>query len=371
MKTQISLIYGGRSTEHDCSIGMYRHFSVRRDEILARFQLAKVIYIGLAGEVTVRACRPGEFPGHDDVVSSGTRVPSDDLPKLLKVDNVFLFSLLQGQDGEDGSFQAISEFFDLQSSCGHILTNAVGNDKFLQHQVAVSASSELAPVPTLKCLARDPAATRDGLKPFLGHECVLKPNTGGGSFLTELASSLTLEDVERFAGRASPFCDHFLVQRRVVGRDVTCGVLYRHGQPTLLPVAVLETDSSFFGYEEKWIKNAGYDVNFDALPRETEERIHRVTRQLVTRFDYHTYCRFDFMLAENGDIHFLEVNTGPGLTEASIYPKMLARGGLSLTDLLAASMDNERMNIERRKEFRRHVQDVRVDNHKGHGEMAA
>ena len=371
MKTQISLIYGGRSTEHDCSVSMYRHFRVRREEILARFQLAKVIYIDISGEVTVLACRPGKFPKHEDVVSSGVKVPSDDLPKLLKMDNVFLFSLLQGQDGEDGRFQAISEFFDLKSSCGHILTNAVGNDKFLQHQIAVSVANDLTPVQTLMCRSRDPDPAESDLRPFIGRECVLKPNTGGGSFLTELVSSLTEEDVESFAGRAWPFCDHFLVQRRVAGRDVTCGVLHRHGRPKLLPVAVLETASNFFGYEEKWIKDVGYEVNFDALTDEVAERIRRITGQLVSRFDYHTCCRFDYMLGENGDIHFLEVNTGPGLTEASIYPKMLARGGLSLTDLLSASMENEGRNVERRKEFRQHVQSVRVASCKGHGELAA
>jgi len=371
MTQQISLVYGGRSVEHDCSIGMFNHFVSQADQILARYNVAKIIYIDLSGEVTVYNCRPHELPAHDEVVASGVRVVADDLPKMLRIDGVFLFSLLQGQDGEDGRLQAVSEFFDLKSSCGHILTNAVGNDKHLQHQIAVEAAPEIVPIKALLLSTQDSVPTDNDLAPFIGKECVLKPNTGGGSFLTELVGNLARQDVTDFAARARPFCNHFLLQERVQGQDVTCGVLLRNRQPELLPVAVLETASKFFGYEEKWIKDEGYHVNFATVPVEVTERVQRITRQLVHRFDYHTYCRFDFMIGENHEVYFLEVNTGPGLTEASIYPKMLKQAGLSLVDLLAAAIENEEKNTDRRKQFQQSVQSVRVSNHKGGDNIAA
>lgn len=371
MTQQISFVYGGRSVEHDCSIGMYNHFVAQAEEILAHYYAAKVIYIDITGEVTVYTCSPNELPTHEEIVAFGVRVAADDLPKMLRIDNVFLFSLLQGQDGEDGRFQAISEFFNLKSSCGQIVTNAVGNDKDLQHQIAVATSPELVPIKSMLLPTQDCVPSDKDLAPFIGKECVLKPNTGGGSFLTELVGNLTRQNVIDFAARSGPFCNHFLLQERVEGQDVTCGVLLRDGQPQLLPVAALETASKFFGYEEKWIKDEGYNVNFDAVPPEVSARVQRITRQLMHRFDYHTYCRFDFMMGNNHEVFFLEVNTGPGLTEASIYPKMLRQAGMSLVDLLTAAIKNEEKNLERRKQYLESVQSVRVSNHKGGDELAA
>lgn len=364
MTQSVSFIYGGRSVEHDCSIGMYNHFVDQADQILAKYYAAKVIYIDISGQVTVYSCFPHELPAHEDVVACGVRVAVEDLPKILRIDNVFLFSLIQGQDGEDGCFQAISEFFNIKTSCGQILTNAVGNDKDLQSQIALAASPELTPINSILLSTQDFEPSENDLSPFIGKECVLKPNTGGGSFLTELVDNLSSKDVIDFAYRSAQFSNHFLLQERVKGQDVTCGVLLRHGEPQLLPIAVLETASNFFGYEEKWIRNEGYHVNFDCVPPKVAARVQRITQQLIRRFDYHTYCRFDFMANERHEVFFLEVNTGPGLTEASIYPKMLKQAGMSLVDLLKAAIDNEARNKERRKQYLNSVQSVSVSNYK-------
>jgi D-alanine-D-alanine ligase len=111
--TRIAIIYGGRSVEHGWSVGMYEHLrDVFDADLEAGVAVEAVVYLALDGTLYVARAAETGLPSHREVLSTGRVEALFFLPMILKQLDVFVFSLLQGQDGEDGQIQAIAQFLE-------------------------------------------------------------------------------------------------------------------------------------------------------------------------------------------------------------------------------------------------------------------
>ncbi|MER9146995.1 hypothetical protein NKH92_30615 [Mesorhizobium sp. M0871] len=186
--------------------------------------------------------------------------------------------------------------------------------------------------------------------------CVLKPNTLGGSFLTEWRDQLSMDGLRAYSERVALYDSSFLAQQRIVGKEYTCGVLIDGHSITALPVARIDNPSGFFGYHQK-IQPGSYSVDFD-VNKDLKTHIVSISRQIAREIGFHTFARLDFIVDDQQRIYFFEVNLVPGLTTASIYPKMLEKAGFDLRHLIRLAVSNE--TCHRHREAMRKAETSRV-----------
>jgi len=347
-----ALIYGGRSVEHDWSIAMYDDFAETHNSApRADISPVSIYYISRFGSVLRLMLEGDRLPKHDEFTARAERHPLDSLAHLLKSDGLFVFSLLQGQDGEDGQIQALAQFHDIPGSFGDKTAAMLSADKYLQGVVANRVCAELTPIPTVHISRGNlESGIAEAVRDIAG-PCVLKPNTLGGSFLTECTDELSEESLRSYSERIAPYDPSFLVQQRIFGTEYTCGVLIDRNEITALPIARINDPSGFLGYDQK-TKKGSYSVEFHDINSVLQNRIAAISAQITRTFKLHTFGRLDFIVDKQQGIHFFEVNVVPGLTGASIFPKILAKAGIDLCHVIRLAASNE-MYQRRREEIRK------------------
>ncbi|UVK50473.1 D-alanine--D-alanine ligase [Mesorhizobium sp. AR02] len=346
---QLALIYGGRSVEHDVSIAMYNHIAdVFNNASDANISPARIYYISRSGDLLRLALDWDRLPKHDEFATRAETHPLASLAHLLKSEGLFVFSLLVGQDGEDGQIQALAQFHDIPGSFGDKTAAMLSADKYLQGVVANRLCPELTPIPTVHVSQGNlDAGITEALRHLAG-PCVLKPNTLGGSFLTEWTDKLSEESLRTYSERIAAYDASFLVQQRIVGTEYTCGVLINHHEIMPLPIARINNPSGFLGYDQK---KREVSVTFHDVEEMLHTRIGSICTKISREFRLHTFGRLDFIVDERQCIHFFEVNVVPGLTATSIFTKMLAQAGFDLCRLIRLAASNE--------VYQRHLENIR------------
>jgi D-alanine-D-alanine ligase len=340
---QFSVIYGGRSVEHDVSVSMYQKMC-REIALADGPTLSGVHFITKNGEYICETVQGTMPPSHDEMCSSLHRRSITDLPKLVKSDGSFLFSLLVGRDGEDGRIQGVAEFFGFLGSFGSVDASSLGINKWAFGILAEHATGgRVKVIPgSLVRPSRSIAEIDRAIDSVAGYPCVVKPNRQGSSFGVRAIESATPHAIRRYFDEFKDFDTEFLVQRRIVGREITCGCLQDLNHISTLDVVEVVTSSQLFGYEAKW---QGEPYSLSSLPDSYDRRlVENVSETLMSTFSIHTMARFDYILADDG-LYVLEVNTVPGMSALSIYPAMLARKGLGLLDVIDVARRNEQSRI--------------------------
>ncbi|WP_426411761.1 D-alanine--D-alanine ligase family protein [Bradyrhizobium ganzhouense] len=348
---QLALMYGGRSVEHDWSIAMYNDVADALNNALDTDILpALVYYISRFGDVLRLVLESRRLPKHDEFTARAELYPLASLAQLLKNDGLFVFSLLQGQDGEDGQIQALSQFYDIPGSFGDKTAAVLSADKYLQGIVANRLCPELTAIPTVQVTQGNlDSGIAEALR-RLTSPCVLKPNTLGGSFLTECIDELSEVSLRSYYQRIAPYDFSFLVQQRIVGTEYTCGVLVDRHEVSALPIARINNPSGFLGYDQKTLKGS-YSVEFHDVDNILQTRIASISTQIARDFKLHTFGRIDFIVDKQQRVYFFEVNVVPGLTSGSIFPKILANAGFDLCHIIRLAASNE--------VYQRHREEVR------------
>jgi D-alanine-D-alanine ligase len=176
--------------------------------------------------------------------------------------------------------------------------------------------------------------------------------------MTEAVNSLDDFDLRTYAESIRNYDDRFLVQRRIVGTEHTCGVICQEGKYHALPVARIQNTSQFLGYKEKTSKGS-YEVVFPDEKSVLCHRIQKISERIAKLFDVHTFCRLDFIVDDQERIFFFELNIVPGLTAGSIFPKMMARAGLDVMDLIPIAFENEDIRHKRELQRKRATSEIR------------
>lgn len=362
MSMDIGLLFGGRSTEHDASVDMY--FNVMHSLSASeepRLRVNALYYIAKNGVTYVHQITPPrEFPKSRNALLSGEVIERARLPYLMKAAGFFIFSLMQGREGEDGKYQGVAEVFDIPGSFGETFSAAVGMNKWVQSlMVEQLAKGDLTPIETILLrVGASPSEIDAAVNRFRGRPAIVKPNSMGGSFMTKIVDEINAATLSAYLAELEGYDTYGLVQTRIMGREVTCGCFVRNGHVDVLPVMELLTAGSFFGAQEKFSPH-GYEA-IVLSDREMAEKIGGISRRLCELCGYHTLCRFDYLVDEVGRIYFLEVNTIPGLTKGSVYPKMLKAAGYDLQDLIIESIRNEERIVGRRRDQYRRIESFQM-----------
>ena len=351
-RPRVALVFGGRSSEHAVSCSTAA--SVLRSIDRTKYD---VLPIGIAKDghwVLVDddpeplRLIPGQVPEVDGAgasvlvpLSAGDRSltvlePGQPPRALGEVDVVF--PLLHGPFGEDGTIQGLLDLADVRYVGSGVTASAVMMDKAMMKVVFEAAGLKVGPyvVITDREWRRDPDAALEKIEP-LGWPVFVKPARAGSSMgITKVDELAGLRAAIEAAREHDP---KVIVEAAVVGREIECGVLEGHGveppRTSVLGEAVVVQGHAFYDFEAKYL--AENDVRLDC-PAEVPADVARTIQEMSARAFEAAGCeglaRVDFFYTPGGDVIINEINTMPGFTPHSMYPRMWAATGLGYAELI-------------------------------------
>ena len=331
----VVVIYGSDSSEWEVSVRSGEFTASQIDgskydvyEMFARFgRWSLAAYRKNGGSrVAIAECERPEIDKNDfSVVVDGEKIKFD-----------YAYIMQHGTPGENGLMQGYLEMSGVPHSGCNAFVAAITFDKF-------SCKSYLKDVDFVKC-ADDMFIRKgescDGLAQKaverLGLPMFVKPTDGGSSFgVTKVKK---VEDFDAAVDAAFAEGNTVMAESAVVGRELTCAVYFNGHENVALPVIEIISDNEFFDYEAKY-NGHSREVCPAQIPDVLRDEIQDVSKKIYAHLGCSGLVRVDYIASEAG-LYFLEVNTIPGMTSASLVPQMVRAAGMSMTDFLTAIIEN-------------------------------
>ena len=341
-RTRVAILFGGRSAEHEVSLQSARNIIGAIDQskyepVLIGIDRDGAWYLNDESISLLNADDPRLIAlnrSHKPVSlipgdRSGVLVGLQESVAVPPVD--VLFPVLHGPYGEDGSVQGLARLANVACVGSDILGSAVGMDKDVAKRLLRDAG---IPVAKHICLRRrdvDP-----GLPKRVGNELAypayVKPSNMGSSVgVVRVESEAELLEAVDYAFR---YDTKVVIEETIVGREIECSVL-GNDEPVASGVGEIVTADGFYSYEKKYIDEDGAKLRIPAdLDADTVERVRAVAVASFKVLECRGMARVDMFLTAAGEIYLNEVNTIPGFTKISMYPKLWQAAGISYTDLI-------------------------------------
>ncbi|MCW2781036.1 MAG: D-alanine/D-alanine ligase [Marmoricola sp.] len=349
-KPRVAVVFGGRSSEHSISC-------ISAGSVIAALDADKydVVPIGITtdGRWVLESAEgghlgfgpQGELPvvrGTSEVAlgSSQELVVSGpgEVPKTLGGVDV-VFPVMHGPWGQDGTLQGLLELAGLRYVGAGVLSSAVGTDKHFMKLLFQAQGLPVLPYVVVRPLEweRDAGSVRESVA-SLGYPVFVKPARAGSSFgisRVDVPSELdaAIEEARRFDPKV-------LVEAAAEGaREVEIGVLQGldGAAPETSEIAEIRVDAAhaFYDFEAKYLpeQNTTLDVPAD-LPSDIAARIRDLAVQAFVALDVEGLARVDFFVFADGRVEVNEVETMPGFTSTSMFPRMWAASGLEYPELV-------------------------------------
>jgi D-alanine-D-alanine ligase len=345
-RQRVAVILGGRSREHEVSVRSARSVVSALDA--ARWE-AVPIAITRSGAwldaVTTRAGLDSHLASFEGEGRSILRSPQA-LAALASCD--VAFPLVHGTFGEDGTMQGFLEMADMPYAGAGVAASAIGMDKALMKALFREAGIRVTRYSVIRSweYTLSQKASMRLIEETCGYPCFVKPANGGSSVgITRAASREDLPE----AFRAAFACDDkVVVEQAVIGREVECSVLGNE-QPEASIVGEVEPDRDFYDYDSKYAASSTTTLH---IPARLSEPVAEEVRQLAVRMyqvmGCEGYARVDFFVTPGDQVVANEINTIPGFTSISMYPKLWKASGLGYSDLLTRILELAIERHERR-----------------------
>ena len=239
--------------------------------------------------------------------------------------------ILHGKNGEDGTVQGLLAMAGIPIiGCG-CLSSALCMDKLRAHQVAAAAG---IPVPqNLELRAIPPETEVRKLAETLGYPLFVKPVNGGSSY--GISRVTAPEELMPAVLTAFQHDDKVLLETAIDGVEVGCAIIGQNDDLTIGVVDEIEIPSGFFDFTEKYTQKNSAIHTPGRMTVETAEEIQETAKKLYRALDCAGFARVDMFLAKDGTVYFNEINTIPGFTSLSRFPKMLMATGMTFQEVVA------------------------------------
>lgn len=354
-KIRVGVIFGGRSGEHEISVRSARAVVEALD--VSRYSVIPIA-IARNGHWLSPVESAGLLPEEarrllSDEITSGTRadvaiIGDPSRPGLVRLNCDgeaippraldVIFPVIHGTYGEDGTIQGLLEMAGVPYvGCG-VLASSCGMDK-----VTMKALFREAGLPVCQYSwflrgewEREPDALVRRIEEELGYPCFVKPaNLGSSVGISRAADRRTLEAA---VDLAALYDRKVIVEEGLDAREIECAVIGNDEPEASLPgeYVMLDERAAFLDYTEKYSGTGHVEFVVPAsLPDETTKRVQELAKKAFRTVDGSGLARVDFFLRrDNGDLVLNELNTMPGLTEVSGYPKMWEASGRPFASVL-------------------------------------
>lgn len=243
------------------------------------------------------------------------------------------FVMIHGTPGEDGILQGYLELMGIPFTTGNVLNMSL---TFSKHATTSYLRNRGYNVADSKLLEEEESPDIDEILAITGLPCFVKPNEGGSSIgMSKVSERNQLLPAIQKAKAVFP---EVLIERFMVGREVTCGVLPINGKPTALPPTEIITDNEFFDYAAKY-EGQSKEITPAEIGEEQTARVQDLAMRIYRSLNCKGMVRVDFILIE-GQPHVIEVNTVPGFSEHSIIPQQAGAAGISSTQLITEVIES-------------------------------
>lgn len=341
-RLRVALLFGGRSAEHDVSVlsagNVFRALDPAHYEVVP-------IAITRAGAWLLCSLESHVFP--TAVPETGQRValipggagrllvmPAEEgHPADLSLVVDVIFPVLHGPFGEDGTVQGVAELAGVAYVGSGVLGSAAAMDKDTARRLMRDSG---LPVARYLSFNIGDAPMFEAVTAKLGRQVFVKPARCGSSVGVNKAA--TQEEFTSAIAEAFRHDRKILVEEYVRGREVECGVLEGEDGSLLvsLPGEIVPTNQhSFYSYEAKYLDEHGAEIKVPAdLSGTVRDEVRKLSAEAFRALGCEGMARIDFFLCENGKLLINEVNTLPGFTKISMYPKVMEASGVSYPDLV-------------------------------------
>jgi D-alanine-D-alanine ligase len=361
-KLKVGVIFGGRSGEHEVSLRSAESVINALDR--HKYQ---VIPIGITKQGRWLASREATNLLPSSVMATG------DLPVaifgdptrqgLAKFDGEqattnekldVIFPVLHGTYGEDGTIQGLFEMADVPYvGCG-VLGSACGMDKVVMKRLFREAGLPIVPFTHFLRTQweADPLLIETGIAEDLGFPCFVKPANLGSS--VGISKATDLKSLNAAIALAARFDRKIVVEQGVNAREIELSVLGNDAPVASLPGEIVPQDVAFYDYHTKYVSADGARLVIPAeLSAEQITQFQELAVRVFQAIDGSGLGRVDFFLEkETGEIFVNEINTMPGFTSISMYPKLWEASGLSYSALIDRLIE---LALERHREKSRNV----------------
>ena len=360
-RIRVLLLFGGRSAEHDVS--RVSAASVARALDPAKYEILPVGITPdgrwLLGGEARRALEAGRDALPDAFVVEGvpvTEMPDPGRRELVPLDPAtgaalvdagfdVVLPLLHGPYGEDGTVQGLFELADMPYVGSGVVGSAVAMDKVIMKRAFAAAGLPVAEWRVLRD-GHDVGAFCDLVELELGYPCFAKPaNMGSSVGVSKAGDRQELEAAVDFALR---FDEWAIVEEAIPGREIEVGILGDDPPEASVPAEIVPGDE-FYSYADKYESDAADLLVPAPLTDEECEDVRGLAMQAFEACRCEAMARVDFFFEENGRGFLVnEVNTIPGFTAISQYPRMWQESGVPYSELLDRLIDLAFERHERR-----------------------
>lgn len=317
MKKTIAIVAGGDSGEYDISIK--------------------------SGHVVKKHLDPDKYQGYLIHIKKGAWTYTSDTGDIVQVDKNdfsitvdgtkilfdFVFIAIHGTPGEDGKLQGYFDLLGLKyNSCG-LTTSAITFNKHFCKELVRQLGIAMAT--SVNVFSYKPYSVEDILAK-ISLPCIVKPSCGGSSVATSL-----VEQPEQLADAIKiGFTEdsEVLIEEFIAGTEVTNGVIQQHGDIRVLPITQIIPTQKFFDYNDKYLNAKTEEITPANISEEQANKVREASALIYKQLNCKGMVRIDYII-KNDTPYFLEVNTVPGLSEASIIPQQARAVGISLMELFS------------------------------------
>ncbi|MBQ8022069.1 MAG: D-alanine--D-alanine ligase [Bacteroidales bacterium] len=333
--SNIAVIYGSDSSEWEVSCRSGEFVASRIDdtqysiyEIFARFGKWQLVAFRKKDSMRItfpEGARPEINKNDFSVNVYGEKVKLD-----------YAYIVQHGKPGENGLLQGYFEMLGIPfSSCSAFVSTVVFDKYSCKNYLRDADFVHLAPDVFVRRGMDIPAVAEKTLA-RLGLPVFVKPTDGGSSFgISKVKQPEDLVSAIQYAFTEGP---SVIIEKAISGREFTCAAYRNADGVQTLPVIEIVTDNEYFDYDAKYNGNSR-EICPAPISPEHSDRIRETTRKIYEHLGCSGVVRVDYIDGEDG-LYFLEVNTIPGMTSASLVPKMVRTAGLDMTAFLTEIIEN-------------------------------
>ena len=326
----VLLLFGGESSEHEVSISSARNVYAALDD--TKFDVV-LCFIDKHGKWHLLNDLGMTISTHDapQLVPALGSACFMTIPASHMIQPDVIFPILHGKNGEDGSVQGLAQLLHIPIVGCDMTASALCMDKLATKRIL--EASGITVVDYAVHHQGEVKPSFSNLSASLGSVLFVKPNRAGSSVgvsrvTNEEELAKALDDAHRHDAVA-------LIERAAVGREIEVAVLGNPPKHQASRPGEIQADGEFYSYDSKYSSTSGSKVIIPAeMTDETEQRIRDIALNAYSLLGCKGLARVDFFLLDDGTIYLNEVNTIPGFTNISMYPKLWRQAGLNYPELI-------------------------------------
>ncbi len=343
-KITVGILFGGNSVEHKISLLSAKNVISAIDKnkfnvvLIGIDQDGRWLYHDDAEKYLLEAHDPklvrlnksnkavAFLPGTTNSQLTSVSDPKISSPKIDVV-----FPILHGQNGEDGTIQGLLRLANIPFVGADVASSAICMDKDICKRLLRDAGLPIANFIAIHAHEKDKYNFKT-LANLLGAPFFIKPaNSGSSVGISKVKSE---HNFDKQYDDAFRFDDKILIEQAIVGKEIECAVLGNEDPVASIPGEIIPTHE-FYSYEAKYLDQNGAKI---VIPANLPEAVIRDVRALAVKTFKVLGCsglaRVDFFATDSGELYINEVNTMPGFTNISMYPKMWETSGITYVDLI-------------------------------------